>query len=316
VSNQPALISQHVPDLFFLLAVEPGPRFRFLKVNPSLLQITSCTEAQMVGRTVDEVLPPDEAEHVLTHYCAAAQSHEPLTYEEERRLPTGRQYFETTLTPIWNEHGQCAQILGTSHRIAARKRAEKAWRASRRQYEMLVSSIKGILWECDPQQFRFLFISQEAERLLGYPVEQWLTVPTFWPNHIHPDDREQVLASCLQAMQEGRDHVIEYRMLATDGRVVWLRDLSTAIVEHEQTVRLRGMMIDITQEKRAQAELVQAKDAAEAANRTKSELLATISHELRTPLGIILGYTDILLEEMKDTLPAEPHTRADYSQRP
>jgi PAS domain-containing protein len=81
-------------------------------------------------------------------------------------------------------------------------------------YETLVNFIGGILWECNPRLFRFLLISQEAERLLGYPLEQWLIDPTFWPNHIHPDDREGVLTACLQAVQEQRNHVMEYRVVS------------------------------------------------------------------------------------------------------
>ena len=62
------------------------------------------------------------------------------------------------------------------------------------------------------------------------------------------------LMDLLHAVQEQRNHVMEYRMVAADGRVVWLRDIVTAIVEQEQTVRLRGVMIDIPSEKQAQAD--------------------------------------------------------------
>jgi PAS domain S-box-containing protein len=160
--------------------------------------------------------------------------------------------------------GQPLWVRGVTSSTTARKQAEAALRASQQQYEILVNSIEGIVWEFDPRLSQFLFINQEAERLLGYPVERWLTEPGFWAEHLHPEDRDWVLASCLSAMQEQRNHVIEYRLIAADGRVVWLRDIVTAVVEHEQTALLRGVMIDISEDKHARVELLRAKEAAEA----------------------------------------------------
>jgi diguanylate cyclase len=71
MNDQLSLIFQRVSDLLFLVAVEPGPRFRFLTVNPSLLQITGFTAAQIIGHTIEEILPSEEAAEVLTHYHAA-----------------------------------------------------------------------------------------------------------------------------------------------------------------------------------------------------------------------------------------------------
>ena len=125
---------------------------------------------------------------------------------------------------------------------------------SRQEYAQLIASIDGIVWEADADTFQFTFVSEQAERLLGYPVREWLT-PTFWADHVHPDDRGWAVQFCLQATREGRPHDFEYRMTAADGRVVWLRDIVTVAAEAGGRTRLRGVMVDVTAKKRAEEEL-------------------------------------------------------------
>ena len=103
--------------------------------------------------------------------------------------------------------------------ITERKQMEQALRRSQQKYANLVNSLDGIVWEADAQTFQFTFASQQAERLLGYPIEYWLTKPTFWKDHIHPDDQEWAIDLCVKSTQQKRPHNFEYRMLAADGRV-------------------------------------------------------------------------------------------------
>lgn len=133
-----------------------------------------------------------------------------------------------------------------------RKRAEEALRRSEVKYEQLVNSIDGVVWEADANTVEFLFISKQAERLLGYPTERWLNEPTFWQDHMHPADRDWAPGFCATATREKRDHEFEYRMIAADGRLVWLRDIVTVVIEDGQPARLRGVMIDITKQKEAE----------------------------------------------------------------
>ncbi len=131
--------------------------------------------------------------------------------------------------------------------------AEKRLKESEARFRLLVNSIDGIAWEADATTFQFLFVSQQAERLLGYPLERWVAEPTFWQDHLYPDDREWVLACCAEAIAEKRGHELEYRMAAADGRIVWLRDTVMAIVEDDRP-KLRGLMMDITHRKQAEEE--------------------------------------------------------------
>lgn len=141
--------------------------------------------------------------------------------------------------------------------IAERREAQEALQRSQRQYEELVHAVDGIVWEADPQTWGFRFVSQQAERLLGYPSARWLTEPAFWQEHIHPDDREQVSAFAKAAMDEKRSYDREYRMLAADGRDVWLRDIVSVIVKDGQVVKVQGVMTDISQRKNAELELAE-----------------------------------------------------------
>ncbi len=113
----------------------------------------------------------------------------------------------------------------------------------------LVNSIRGIVWEADALDFRFYYVSPQAELILGYPTQQWLSEADFWRSHIHPEDVGWCTEYCLKATQKREDHEFEYRMIAADGRVVWLHDIVTVIETEDGDVRLRGIMIDITEAK-------------------------------------------------------------------
>ena len=123
-------------------------------------------------------------------------------------------------------------------------------------YSKLVNSLDGIVWEADGETFQFKFVSPQAEKILGYPLEQWLQ-PNFWRDHTHPDDTDWCSAFCLDSTQKRQDHEFEYRMIAADGSIVWLHDIVSVKEEPAGAVYLSGIMLDITKRKHAEAELRQ-----------------------------------------------------------
>ena len=148
--------------------------------------------------------------------------------------------------------GRPTRVVLSFEDITSRQRAVAALRASERRYSGLVNSLDGIVWEADARTMRFTWVSPQAERFLGYPVRDWLDGPTFWQDHIHPDDRERAVAYCLECTARGEDHDFEYRMIAADGRVVWLRDLVTLARDEGGAPLLRGVMFDVTTRRRAE----------------------------------------------------------------
>ncbi|MGZ8866974.1 MAG: PAS domain-containing hybrid sensor histidine kinase/response regulator [Thermoanaerobaculia bacterium] len=111
----------------------------------------------------------------------------------------------------------------------------------------IFDSVPAIIWSADPHTLAFTYVSRGAESILGYPVEEWTSDPGFFINHLHPDDRG-VIHKCRGAVEAVRNHELIYRMIAADGRIVWLRDAVT-VKAGTSGIELYGAMIDITAER-------------------------------------------------------------------
>ncbi len=140
-----------------------------------------------------------------------------------------------------------------SQEIQGRQTLELQLRNSEQHYRGLVESLNAIAWEMRLEDYCFTYVSPHAVRLLGYPLNDWLE-PGFWQRTLHPDDAERALGYCISESQAGHDHSLDYRMLAADGRVVWIRDIVTPIQQGEKLI-LRGLMIDISEGKLAEQAL-------------------------------------------------------------
>jgi PAS domain S-box-containing protein len=120
---------------------------------------------------------------------------------------------------------------------------------SQHKMEALINSIDGIVWERTPDRAGFTFVSRQSKDILGYEPQAWLDTPSFWEEKLEPQDAAKTIQTGHDLAARRQPYRYEYRMMAADGRIVWLRESGTVLVEKDQPVAMRGIFQDITQHK-------------------------------------------------------------------
>ncbi|MCE9591101.1 MAG: PAS domain-containing protein [Planctomycetes bacterium] len=136
--------------------------------------------------------------------------------------------------------------------LAVNQQTARALRQSEERLRTLLDTTGVVAWEVELPSLRFTYVSPEGEKMLGYPLDNWFK-EDFWPSHIHPADRDEAVGFCAARTQVGEDHAMEYRMLHADGREVWVHDKVHVVMRDGKPAGLTGIMIDVTEHKRAEA---------------------------------------------------------------
>jgi len=185
------------------------------------------------------------------------------------------------------------------------------------KYRSLVEQIPAVTYidvidPSDPKKVRESYMSPQIETVMGYAPEEVTADPDFWDELLHPEDRERALANDAHHYATGEPLDQEYRVIARDGRVVWVRDLATMVRTADGSKFSQGVIFDVSEQKGAEAEIrelnadlerrvAERTAQLEAASSAKSRFLSRMSHELRTPLNAILGFGQLLeMDELDD----------------
>ena len=131
--------------------------------------------------------------------------------------------------------------------------------AELRRVRSLIADLDAIVWEADAHTMTHVFVSEGAADILGYSAREWMDDPSFWADHVHPEDRSRAVGEFVRAATDGDHFDMEYRFLAADDTVVWLRDLGHVVKDVDGNPSLvRGLMVEITAQKHGEAEQAEA----------------------------------------------------------
>ena len=187
------------------------------------------------------------------------------------------------------------------------------------RFHELVESLDAVFWEARAGSLTFTFLSSRAVDLFGADGEAWVMQGRAWGEQIVEEDRALALATCRTAGSQADDTSIEYRVRTPDGRTAWVRDMVHAVRGTQGVVEgFRGLMVDITERRRAEQALRKSKrkyseafkrerEASQrlrALDEMKNTFLEAVSHDLRTPLTSILG-SALTLEQSALSLPRD-----------
>ncbi|MEZ4241390.1 MAG: ATP-binding protein [Myxococcota bacterium] len=198
------------------------------------------------------------------------------------------------LGEMWTRAQREASLEGVKRTIEAqveRKTAEL--RASLERYRTLVEHSHAVPWEIDARSLAFTYISPQVAEVLGHQEATFVANPAVW-DIVHPDDRARVRAQLLTLAEPDGPASLDFecRMDDADGRIVQLR---TLVSRSEDGRILRGIMFDVTHQKKLELELRQAQKL-----ESVGRLAAGVAHEINTPVQFVNDSVHFVRDAMAD----------------
>ena len=231
---------------------------------------------------------PDDRARVWELWEEAWRDGAPFRAEYRFHRPDGEEvWIRDSSVIVRSEEGRRVAWQGVLEDLTAEKRSEEDVRTSEARYRALVERVPVVVYEMDhDDERRTLYVSPHVEQVLGYSRAEWLSQPDIWIELLHQDDREVVLAHHDRHSETGDPWDLEYRLIASDGRVVWVQDRATLISGHDEVqAAWHGVMIDVTAEHDAREMLLLHKEDLERRVAERTNELQEINELMSLEIG-------------------------------
>jgi PAS domain S-box-containing protein len=296
-----------------------GSGLQLVFVNSRVEAVLGITpEEWLADPTVwERAIHPDDREAVMAENARTEETGDPFRAEYRMVARDGRVlWFADEAALVFDAGGEPAYWQGVMLDITDRREAQAGLAEAEARYRSLVEQNPTITY-IDPldEDAPTLYISPQTTAILGYDPQEWYDDPHLWSKIVHPHDRTRF---DTEPAAPGV-HSSVYRLIARDGREVWINDQAELITDAEGTPRFwQGVLVDVTQQRRAEdlsRDLDREREESDrlrAEDEMKTTFLQAVSHDLRTPLAAILGLAITL---GRDDLELPPPEARDLAQR-
>ncbi|HJK98264.1 MAG TPA: PAS domain S-box protein [Polyangiaceae bacterium LLY-WYZ-14_1] len=244
-------------------------------------------DAELVLSFID----PEDRDEVVRRFRQLREQGADYDLEYGITTPAGRRAVMRSTNRAEVRGGRVVRLYGTLQDVTEERKARQALEASEARFRVLVERAGAGIWEIDASA-RTMFVNERMARMIGYAPAEIQGRP--FSDFLGPGHQETI-DEHLRRRWYGESSSYEVALVHRDGHEVWVSVNGTPRLGPKgELLSSFAVMVDVTERRRAEAALRQAKEEAEAVARAKTEFVATVSHEIRTPLNGIIGMTQLL----------------------
>ncbi len=264
-----------VPDVMIVLDAEG----RYWKIYTSQPQQLVGPADALLGRTIHEVLPPEDAASLQQVIDRAVRTGETQYHEYPLEIAGERRWFSARVVRFAEAEG--TRVLWVARDLTDRRRDEEALRESEARFRQLAENVDDVVWLSTWTGRGIAYVSPAYERLWGRSCQSLYEHPQSWQDAIHPEDRARVVESFERTAHLGR-YGEEFRIVRDDGTVRWVRDRAFPIRDRDGRVyRIAGISEDVTERRNAERALRESEQKFRAVAETAADAIVSADAEGR-----------------------------------
>ncbi|NLK98348.1 MAG: diguanylate cyclase [Epulopiscium sp.] len=229
-------VFNNISDFVFLMKVNGDEDFRYLFMNESAKSFTGLTD-EAIGRTVHEMMPKNVADLIVQQYKYAIEQKQCITYEDyavssssDSDTTEHLEYFESKITPLFSEAGDCTHIIAVVRDITERKMKEKALKESEEKYRLIADNMTDLVSIIDVNG-KITYASPSHQNILGHAPENYVGECIF--NYIHPSEIEEVRNQFQDMHIAQKTTTLEFRHIHSDHSWLWLEGKISLVLDDD-----------------------------------------------------------------------------------